>query len=426
MSQNSLYSRIVKDPSKIDEIEIFLQHHFSISERTELRKIVHGNQIEVQYKSDSREISDILVVGDISDEQLDKLEQEIDDQVFADHGNDVRVVPIFTGPRVVGKVRVGNDFQIIPVPEAAPKLHRLLGDHPALLEFVYQKSPNMPINQHRSAKRQRELVGLLNVLIQGGVSDYSNTVNHVWVLDVSFSQKKPTNMLLKIWKSIIQVYQRWFPQTWTSVWRQTGYVPGVEWDDKDEFGFSTNENWNDIPRKEPTDYYSSGYSITNRFHFPANFEKSVDRYFKLDFDEQKLFQRAAQLVAKSSDIYYASQSLSYSALVFALEVLMEPRKMIKHCDACNQDKYDKSIMKRFKELLQLYGARLSNAYVNEMYGIRSSIAHGEDLLPRDREGSGFGFNVEGIKKDEAFRRLRLVCMVVLFNWLHSDARTEKG
>ena len=401
MSQNSLYSRIVKDASKIDEIEVFLSTYFGSSGQTEPGKIVHGNQIEVQYKSNRREISDILVVGDISDELLDKLEQDIDDQVFADHGNDVRVVHIFTCPSMVGQVRVGNDFQIIPVPAEAPKPAEIMANHPALLEFVYQKSPNMLIDQHRRAKRQRELVGLLNVLIRGGVSDNSCTGQKAWILDSSVTP-------------------------WTSDWRQIDYASSAKWGEKDEFGFSINEIWENIPRKEPADYYSrSGYAVNYPFHFPASFESSVDRYFTLGFDEQEQFQIAAHWVAKSSEVKHASESLSYTALLFALEGLMKRPEKIGHCDPCHRDKYDKSIKDCFEELLEEHGARCPRADITKIYGIRSSIAHGGGLLPRDREVMGFRFNVEQNEKDAVFRRLRLVCMVVLINWLHSDARTEK-
>lgn len=399
MSQKSVYSRIVKDPSKIDEIEVFLTTYFSGSEQTEPGKIVHGNQIEIQYDRKRREITDILAVGDVSDTVLDKLEHDLDDQVFADHGNNVGVTHVFTRPSVVGRVRFGNDFQIIPVPAEAPKPPFLMADHPALLEFVYQKSPSTHIGWHRRAKRQRELVGLLNVLIRGGVSVISNTSKHVWILDTSETP-------------------------WTSDYRQIGYTTDTKWDGKDEYGFSVNEDWKDIPRKGAKDYYRViGFNAGEPLFFPDSFEESVDRFFKLDIDEREQFQRAAHWMAKSSEVSHVSNSLSYTALLFALEGLLAPPEKTGECDSCGRDIFAKGITSRFEDLLDEHGASCPRADINEMYKLRSSIAHGSGLLPHDRGVTAFRFNAEQNEKAAVFLRLWLVCIVVLINWLHSDTRS---
>ena len=207
-------------------------------------------------------------------------------------------------------------------------------------------------------------------------------------------------------------------------YRQIGYYPKIEWEHRDEAGFFVNSDWPEIPRKEHSGYYGdSGFTIGEPFQLPDSFEASVERFRQLADEEVSLFLRSAYWLAKCSEVFGQSHSISYVTLVYALEGLVPDAVKIGQCEGCGRDQFDKSISVRFREFLEQYRAGLAKVEVDEIYSLRSAIAHGGGLLPGDREITGFRFTAEQNEKDDLLRRLHRICEVVLINWLHSDSRT---
>ncbi len=157
----NLLPQIIKDPDKIDEVEVFMQHHFKEGAQIEPGKIRYGDQIEFVYSKRGNKINQIVSIRDIDANEFSRLLEELDQAVYTDHGTAVNERYFFTRPGIIGSLRIGNELQIIPVSEQAPRIEELLGDHPAILIFRSNKSPNLLVNQHRQAKRSWELLLLL-------------------------------------------------------------------------------------------------------------------------------------------------------------------------------------------------------------------------------------------------------------------------
>lgn len=402
-TNENLLHRFLKDENKADELECFLTTSGDASQQEKGK--IRFAWLEIEYDSRGRKIEAIRSVAPHNPNILTSLEKRVDEALYAVHGKEVGEAYFFTSPPVTGALRLGDVLQILPVPDDAPKIEprSLIGDHPAILQFTYDKSTHTLVNQHRREKRKRELFLLLNALVRNGISWIGNTARKSWVWDVRGEDL--TDYCFR--------------------YCQIGYGSRQEWDQRDESGFFVNPCWSEIPRKAHSPYYGDlGFMVGEPFQLPDSLESSVDRYHQLDENESALFMRSAHWLAKCSEVFGHSHSLAYVSLVYALEGLVPAATKTGQCDHCGRDQFDKSISVRFKEFLEEYGTDLSSGDVKEMYRLRSAIAHGGGLMPRDREITGFRFTAEQNEKDAIFRQLRRVCETVLINWLHNDKRSR--
>jgi hypothetical protein len=403
MAEENLIDRFLKDDSKTDELECFLATSGGGSQK-EKGKIQFG-YLEIEYKKNGRDILAIKSIEPHCPNILSGLEKDIDEALYTDHGTEVGESYFFTNRPIEGTFRLDDTLQIIPIPDNAPQIEpkTLLAEHPVILQFTYDKSSHTHINFYRRDKRSRELLMLLAVLIRGGVSWNSNSTKH-WVWDI------PDEGM----------------EDYSFKYCQQGYSSRHEWSERDKSGFFIDENWPAIPKKPHAPYYGDiGFLIGEPFQLPETLEISLIRYHQLADEEAALFMRSAHWLVKCSEVYQQSHSLAYVSLVYALEGLLPAPTATGKCNGCGKISYDKSIQDSFGKLLNEYGADLPKDVVSEIYGLRSKIAHGGGLMPRDREVIGFRFSAEQNEKDTVYRRLRRVCEVVMINWLHSENRSLK-
>jgi hypothetical protein len=73
--------------------------------------------------------------------------------------------PMFSGRSVEGTWRYHDNFQIAPAPPEAPRPGELWAEHPFLVDFVFEKSSNQRIEQHRYARKATDLLLVLNLLL---------------------------------------------------------------------------------------------------------------------------------------------------------------------------------------------------------------------------------------------------------------------
>ena len=377
---DNLLPRLLKDESKTGELEVFFAEYFGGAIEEEKRKIIFGNKLEVEYrKQDRTKIKAIRTVDDLEPTVLDDLEKSMTDALYGECGNDVCTMYFFNGFPIEGTVRVADDFQIIPAPQKAKEMYPVLSEKPALIQFVIQSSSHTHVKSYRSQIRSRELLNLLTVLVRGGAFLASNA------------------------------------QRQKCIFEQHADI------EQDELGFYVNPEWQPIPRKDHSAYYSDfGFSLGDEFHLPDTFEHGIKRYYSLAYEEKKLFQLSAHWLGTSSEVYRISQSLAFCSLVYALEGLLLSAKEKRKCEECGKDK---SISERFRDLLNEYCAGCSKDDIDQIYSLRSAIAHGGKLMPEDVIGWDTRFTADKNEKDALFMNLRNVCGIALINWLHSDNRT---
>lgn len=400
--ERSIKDELLLKEEKVGEIEIFITDFFGEASQVDEKKIVHGGQVEIHY-SKKGQVQDIVVKNGENKRLIDSLIEGALDAIYSDHGVKVAKEYVFFNQDVTAATRYLDEFQIIPLPDGAPKPEEVTGKHPAIIEFSYLASSNAHIDIYRKENRMIVLFDLINLLVFGGINWRSKYLKKHWVY-LPVDEREPH-----------------FPSE--VAFLQEGYVFHDASSVKDDLGFTVNNQWPDVSREESKTYYNKpGISVWSDFTLPDSFEYYLGKFSELSKSDSRAFSRALHWFKKSSDVYTISHSLSYSALVYALEGLLEKPVNTGKCPTCNRDNFDKSVSNRFREFLDKHSIGLPSDQINEIYRIRSSIAHGGGLMPRDEEMPGFRFNVNNNSKDAVFRKLQHVCQLVLLSWLSSPDR----
>jgi len=385
--------RFLKDESKQAELEIFLSAQDS--KQTEPRIMVYGasmdfvDAVKVTFSNEGKMVSLQCHMG-----SADRLEKRINDAIYTDCGRTVGQRVIFTNIKNAERFRSNDDFQIIPVPPGSPEIDTIVGDHPAILEFSYNKSPHHLIDSHRQAERADELCNILSAFVFYGITWLNNRADKYWVIDRSEGSKV------------------------TAVYRQNFYHCGY-WDQKDDFGFSVLDEIGNIPLVKSSNYFHQfGISPHDAFGLPNAIGEYLQKYESLSAQEKAMARLSAHWLQKSSTVRSASVSLSFSAIVYALESLIHTPKKLRDCEACDQAVYEKSIGQNFRDLIATHAKGVPVKSVNDIYTLRSKIAHGSGLMAHD-QNVGFRFSDPLMRSDSLYRMARQVCQVVFINWLMS-------
>lgn len=386
-------NRFLKDVSKQAELEVVLSAQDC--QQTEPGVIVYGggmdfvDAVRVRFSKKGKISSIKCHAGSVK-----RLEKKIDDAIYTDHGKVVGRQIIFTNIKISEQFRLNDDFQIIPTPPGSPEINGINGDHPAILEFSFNRSPHNIVDIRRRTGRANELACLLSAFVFHGINWSGSHYEAYWVSGKPEGEKR------------------------TVEYRQKFYNCG-DWEQKDSIGFSVLDKTSQIPLMEPSAYFGQlGISVGSGFKLPSTIATYCRKYEALSQDEKKMAHLSAHWLQKSSVIHNASVSLSFSAIVFALESLIHPPKQTGKCRNCEKVLYESSISQCFRDLIETYARGISKNDVNDIYAIRSKIAHGSGLMGHD-QNVGFRFSDPLIRSQTLYEQARGLCQVVFINWLMS-------
>lgn len=390
-----LTKRLIKSETDSGELECFLSSSFGGSSQIEPYRVVHGDQVAIEY-SNNKKIKKIEWLDDASTGLADTLVQDADTALYGDFGTKIAQRNFFAGKPIQGVMRIDDDFQIAPLPDESPRPQFLMAEHPGLIEFSYRNSSNKWIEIFRRAVRERELMLFLCAILGPPVTSHSKYAKHEWVYVMTDGNL-------------------------TSEYLQIGYSPGDLWKTKDDSGFAVNDTWQTVERISSQAYYAKhGAALKRSFVVPDNFEQSYERFSSLPKDDRGRFLRSAHWYKTSSEVYYASRSLAYAVLVFAMEALMPHAQEGDKCETCGIPKRD-SISQRFQAFLDTYCKGVPDDKITEFASMRSKFVHGGSLMLSDAEATGFRFSAQINAEREQFDLLHHVCQIALVNWLHDQA-----
>jgi hypothetical protein len=102
-------------------------------------------------------------------------------------------------------------------------------------------------------------------------------------------------------------------------------------------------------------------------------------------------------------------------MVAAIEALLD--KKSDTCHACGQPKF--SITRKLREFLQRFVPGIETSVLNQIYSVRSDLAHGLDLLLRDLGQLGISSPGEASEMMLQYRTFDVARAAVL-NWLQAE------
>jgi len=126
-------------------------------------------------------LADILAGPRLDSSELSDLKELIECELLTSGKARVGNWILFAALPTSGYFRSGDDFQILPVPEQAPRANFLLADHPLLLQFRFLGSANPMVEQMRRHARGMELELILSGLVANHIRSDRSMV-HRWVV----------------------------------------------------------------------------------------------------------------------------------------------------------------------------------------------------------------------------------------------------
>ena len=359
--------------------------HFSFSQHSELVYKFQNAQRFIEVACDETgNIKSITPSTDFPPDELYEIDKKIQDTLLTKHGTKICQIIGFCGLPITGYFRYKDWFQMLPVPEDAPKPKVLLADHPFILEVPYETCPSLMIDASRKQKKAVIYSRLLNVLSNQFIS-LGSLSRHAWVV------LNTENM-----------------SSVTSEWKQLGYfyynrLKGAE----DEF--SSVDNLHPIEKVFFRTYYSSPplARTMDPFTFPDNLEQSLDKAFALDGENWRKFFMACSWYAQYRYTAKESRSSAFIALVTALECLG------------GQPRYRVTV--HFKEFLKKYFPAIDQFPKEKktIYQVRSQLAHGADLLRADLEPWNFLVDTTEEDQGQLQRNLLYIARLAIYNWLQT-------
>ncbi len=315
---------------------------------------------------------------------------------------------ILAGPLKVGRDYSFNSFrvtgswrgehsgvQILPPPEHVPRANVGMADHPFILEFPIKATNSWPVTNHRRMREHRNLTLLLNVLLAGHTSFQSKRSAHFWAsvpLDDGRHEFKWVKQFFNV-------------EGWEAV--------------TSELSPSADEQ---LEEMEPEEYYTKVGHDGKGLRVPANLDQSICCYMRLSVGNRKKFDRATFWMGMASRQWDTSVSVSFAALVSAIESLTE--RGARHpfnCPTCGERAEHEvpSVTRRFKDFLDTYapGAGLAKRR-DDMYKLRSDISHGSELMQLDQD-IDFGREPPSLNEIELHWELWSLTQIALRNWLKS-------
>ena len=290
---------------------------------------------------------------------------------------------------VRGLYRYGDVFQILPIPPEAAHAPVVAADHPFVLQFRYRRSTDGAINSRRRQEKTAMLTRSLNVICRPTLVPYSRYTRFFWSAFVSG-----------------ELAPRWLQEGYG----YSGFVPEI-----DDFSEML-----DLPRIKlypSAEYYSDTFMSDNyELALPDLADRYFDKVFGLDAEEFRRFAIASTWFSQSSALWAESSSSAFVAIVSAVEALLDKGGEV--CKECNQPRH--RVTMRFKAFLEQHVPNVRERFPKELdqiYGVRSDLAHGGRLLLADLEYWNF-FGAWLQQQQETIQRnAHDIVATALRNWI---------
>lgn len=401
----NLKNRLLPDLSKAAELELYLTMHFGTSVQKVPREVEYGNSVIVKYYKSMN--IEAIYVSEIYDEQaIAQLQADIAEALATDRGTEVNRIFLHSPCPTEGYFRHGDTFQILPPPSTAPQPDQMIGDYSFVLEYSFQKSPDMRINVYRCHKKQWEISLLLNALLRHGLKLPNRSVTKEWAL---VTHEIP----------LVSRYQ------------QLGYFsPDEDGRAKDPSGFTSVAEYEQLQMLDTHDYYSkAGIAINDSQTIPTNLQQSLEAFDGLDDAEKEKFLRASYWSHVASRVFATSGTAAFIALVNAIEVFLPDSS--ERCKTCGRSTSSESCptcnqpsaagpTKHFRDFLEEHSPGVPEASRKKLYEMRSKFTHGASLMPGDLDDIVFRFSADKNEACDNWRQLKTIVQVVFVNWLNSQ------
>lgn len=390
----------------LDHVELsgYFSEHFKNGTHQRRDDVVQwGGKLSLVYFSgnnknrEKSKIKEIWVTKDFGSANLEVLIRSVNSALLDQSSTTISRRVFFSSVPIEGGWSQKPYFQIFPVPigSVVPQRPFAFGESiwPFILECSYVESISFSVSQIRESRTFRKYESFLNLLCLGGVRSSSGFYRQEWGFPVGKDlSRNPDPILFQTGYSLPKRYLESTP--------------------KDKFSdISGVKSIDFIPYKE---YYSStSRNIGSSQTFPDLSSEIFLSFLRLDTNHRYSLCLASYWLGKAYEMNTFSQSISFSTMVTALEVLLEKSGAQSKCQSCGQIT-GVSVSKRFNSFVDTYCKGVSDEEKKSFYALRSKILHGGGILNFD-----FGENLfapYSVSESHLKRSLFLIAHVALVNW----------
>ena len=338
-----------------------------------------------------------LLVGaqsgpDLKIDDIETLCRKVEEQLLTPGPIKVRRRILFTALPTRGWFRYRDQFQIVPMPEDAPQLKVVTGDHPFFLEFKFPSSSNFTVSHQRQERIGRELELICSALFSWRVWSIGPQVQFHWSIELKEGETQPRSKFL-----------------------QEGYTwPGMRSEIDD---FSEINKLSPLAALDSQAYYTlRGISVGQTLDIPADLPILLDAVSKLSRRDRDRFLRASYWFQHANSVFPLSKSASFVALVSAVEALSSGSQGSKRCKECGQS-IGPGPTKLFADFVEAHlpDTSIPESERKRFYTLRSALSHGGKLLLGDH--SLWGFTPKSLGEDTDMRALWQIVRTIFHNWL---------
>jgi hypothetical protein len=387
--------------SEVDlvELEHALAFHFGSSSTEDIRTTYYHRDLpalEIVYNR-SGELRSITPKEAFTNNDFTVVTSFVERSLAVDCGSICGRSVIYCNMPLFGFYKFHDEFQVIPVPEHAPRPDARLAPHPAILEIAIKDGGDINLNILRKDRQVREISRLLALLVHN-ILRPDITRGMAWVSVPSRSARGS----------------------------ELGSL-GYNFDGHSEIlqNLTDTSCLQPLKTMDSVSYYErvAGVYPSEDLVIPDNLTASLERIRDLDGVSRGKILRAAYWVSASGAIWAASRSSAYVALVSALESLLEKQRS-EPCPSCGKPEGDGPTA-QFGSLVEEYlPGELEKRTRTTFYSTRSSIAHGSRLLLGDL--FGWGASNARAAEEQSFHELQEAARRIIVRWLWDTARPTRA
>ncbi|MGW3646666.1 hypothetical protein [Streptomyces sp. NPDC000878] len=315
---------------------------------------------------------------------------------------------LFTHRPVCGYWRYKDKITIRPVPESAPRIEGLNGDHPLIVEVKFDGSHDWHLSNLRAQREPRQLTLLLSLLVPGIKIPTIDKRRH-WVMRHTAEGVRQSLYMH-------EGYYSGQPSEISPVW-----PPPPMWG-KPPAAFTPQ---GDLPEIEMTEALPPLSQARDRFVLPSSMEENLDIFFEMPQEQRERILRSAYWLHHAMYVSHASRSDSFQALIQAIESLVETPKNLPRCGECRKTKEGPTAL--FKAFINTYAPVLSSADEKArkvLYGKRSDLTHGKVLFIEDANVGLWHYTPQAIYEMQLAEQARAICHRAIMGWLSAQKRQE--
>lgn len=375
------------DKVKQDELEMVFLSFFGQGEQIKDSQYIYRKPstethfITIIFNKKEK-IEKVISSPELSSTEIKNLRLKIYDQLI-NNQNIVIVQRACFSHRLVnnGYFKYKDLFQILPIPDYAPKIEAVIGSHPMLLEYKYISSTNNSVNATRSSKKFSDLILMLHFLSKGAIFSSPRYAEFAWV------------------------YNHMSDGDFSTSWKQLGY---------NYEGFSGKlANYSSTKKLKCFSTEETKYS--NDLILLPDTAGLLDIILSPTSKIHEKFIRSLYWYNTANQIWKTSNSASYIFLLTSIECLLEniekcecgavaTTSALERCEICKGPKY--GISKNLKEFFEKYSndifKNLTAQEKSRIYNTRSRMVHGSGVYNRDLDASFVSYSQS---LDDLFHRM---------------------